>query len=236
MALHYQSFIDRMRSCPIPFAYGAGSGTGKTTALRCALSLLGCEEFRFFHHLSPAKAMHLCSLTNIPLGLDDPDVRSKFSSLIVDLYNGAKSGTLTSGEIKPISTVVVTSNILPNDDQRYSIYFLSNHDRVFCFAKRYLSRCLLIKFDDTPLTMSTQQHLQLVQLLEKCSSCVGFCIALGSRFFEEGGIAEVDNDIKPWLSSKSCGALHPRVVLSYSILMWFMRQVYYHYNYVSNYL
>ncbi len=117
MALHYESFIDRMTICPIPFGYGAGSGTGKTTALRCGLSLLGAENFRFFHHLTPAKAMQLCSLTNIPLGLDDPDFRSQFSSLISDLYNGAKCGTLASGEMKPISTVVMTSNILPEDQR-----------------------------------------------------------------------------------------------------------------------
>lgn len=113
MSLHYESFISKMRSFPIAFEYGTGSGTGKTTALRCGFSL------RFYHHLSPAKAKHLCSLTNIPLALDDPDVKSTFP--IIDLYNGAKSGTLTTGEITPISTVVITSNILLNDDQRYFI-------------------------------------------------------------------------------------------------------------------
>ena len=43
------------------------------TSLHCGLSLLGADNIRFYHHLSPAKAMQLCSVTNIPLGLDDPD-------------------------------------------------------------------------------------------------------------------------------------------------------------------
>lgn len=117
MALHYHSFIEKLKSCPIPVAYGR-SGTGKTTSLHCGLSLLGADDFRFYHHLSPAKALQLCSITNVPLGLDDPDVKSNFCSLIIDLYNGAKKATVTSGEVKPTSTIVISSNFTPYDDQR----------------------------------------------------------------------------------------------------------------------
>ena len=109
-----------MKSCPIPVAFGA-SGTGKTTALHTGLSLLGADDFRFFHNLSPAKALQLCSITNIPLGLDDPDTKSQFCSLIIDLFNGARKGTVTSGEMKPISSVVVSTNFTPYDDQRYTV-------------------------------------------------------------------------------------------------------------------
>lgn len=125
MVLHYKTFIKRMKNCPIPIGYGP-SGTGKTTALRSGLSLLGADDLRFFHHLSPAKAMHLCSLTNIPLGLDDPDTKSNFCSLVIDLFNGAKKGTMTSGEMKPLSGMVVSSNFTPYEDQRF-IYTLAIH-------------------------------------------------------------------------------------------------------------
>ena len=119
--LHYKSFIKRMKSCPVPIGCGP-SGTGKTTALHCGLSLLGADDLRLFHHLSPAKAIPLCSLTNLPLGLDDPDTKVNFSSLIIDLFNGARRGTLMSGEMKPISSIVVSSNVMPFDDERlYSI-------------------------------------------------------------------------------------------------------------------
>ena len=84
--------IHKLRSCPIPVGYGP-SGTGKTTALHSGLSLLGADGFRFIHQLSPAKALQLCSLTNIPLGLDG---KSQFSGLLVDLYHGAPKATMGS--------------------------------------------------------------------------------------------------------------------------------------------
>ena len=100
-----------MKSCPIPIAFGP-SGTGKTTALHSGLSLQGADDFRFFHHLTPAKAMQPRSLTNIPLGLDDPDTKGRFSSPIIDLFNGPRRGTLVSGETKPISSIVFSHHTM----------------------------------------------------------------------------------------------------------------------------
>ena len=117
IALHFQKFIENLKSCPILLAYGT-SGSGKTTALLSALSLLGAENLRFFRNLSPAKKIQICSITNIPLGLDDPDTKGGFSKTIMDLFNGAKQGTISRGEVKPISTVVISSNIIPIDQQR----------------------------------------------------------------------------------------------------------------------
>ena len=117
MALHYQKFIENLKSCPVLFAYGK-SGSGKTTALLCALSLLGADNLRFFRALSPAKVVQLCSITDIPLGLDDPDTKGGFSKVIMDLFNGAKQGTISRGEIKPKSTVIISSNITPINQQR----------------------------------------------------------------------------------------------------------------------
>ena len=93
LALHFQSFIQRMKSCPITFAFG-DSGSGKTTALHCGLGLLGADDLRFFRELTPAKVMQLCSTTNVPLGVDDPDTKGNFSKILIDLYNGAQRGTV----------------------------------------------------------------------------------------------------------------------------------------------
>lgn len=117
MALHYQRFIENIKCCPILFAYGK-SGSGKTTALLCSLSLLGADTLRFFRGLSSAKIIQLCSISNIPLGLDDPDTKGEFNKAIMDLFNGAKQGTISRGEVKPKSTVIITSNITPIDQQR----------------------------------------------------------------------------------------------------------------------
>ena len=59
--------------------------------------------------------MQLYSVTNIPLGLDDPDTKGGFSKIIMDLFNGAKQGTISRGEVKPKSTVVIASNITPTN-------------------------------------------------------------------------------------------------------------------------
>lgn len=56
MALHYQTFIQKLRSCPIMLAYGT-SGTGKTTAIHCGLALLGADEFRLYHKVSAANSV-----------------------------------------------------------------------------------------------------------------------------------------------------------------------------------
>ena len=117
MALHYEAFIRHMKSCPVPIAHGP-SGTGKTTALHCGLGLLGADDLRFFRQLSSSKALQLCAVTNLPLGLDDPDTKSNFCNLVMDLYNGARKGTMSSGEIKPRSGMVVSTNFTPYDDPR----------------------------------------------------------------------------------------------------------------------
>ncbi len=58
MAFHYQTFIAKMKSCPITIAYRS-SGSGKTTALHCGLGLLGADDLRFFRELTPAKVFRI---------------------------------------------------------------------------------------------------------------------------------------------------------------------------------
>lgn len=118
MCLHYKSFIQKLTNCPVTLAFGK-SGTGKTISLRCALGLLGADDVRFFHNVTPAKALQLCSQTSLPMGYDDPDTNKGFSALIMDLYNGARKATISGGEQIPSSTVVISSNMAPIDQQRY---------------------------------------------------------------------------------------------------------------------
>ena len=65
MALYYQTFIEKLRSCPIKLAYGQ-SGTGKTTAVHYGLGLMGVHNLWFFCDLSPAKVFQLCLVTSKP--------------------------------------------------------------------------------------------------------------------------------------------------------------------------
>lgn len=117
LALHYQSVLKKLKFCPIPLAFG-NSATGKTTALLCGLSLLGAQESRFFSKITKEKMLQMCSSSSIPLGVDDPQSKNDISRLIIDLYNGAKSGTMGYGERKPTSTCVISANFTTIDQQR----------------------------------------------------------------------------------------------------------------------
>ena len=103
------------------WSHVSGDRTGKTISIHCALGLLGANDSRLFHNFSPAKAFELCSTTSIPMGYDDPDTKKGFSSLIIDLYNGARKATISAGEQIPKSTVIISSNIAPIDQQRLLI-------------------------------------------------------------------------------------------------------------------
>ena len=64
----YQQFIQKMRHCPIPVAFGP-SGTCKTTALESALSLLGAQK-RVFSKITKEKVYEIrCNSGGIPIGL-----------------------------------------------------------------------------------------------------------------------------------------------------------------------
>ena len=82
LALHYQRVQKKLKFCPIPLAFG-NSGTGKTTALLCGLSLLGAQ---FFSKITKEKILQLCSSSGIPLGVDDPHSQNDISRLLIDLY------------------------------------------------------------------------------------------------------------------------------------------------------
>lgn len=109
MALHYSTIIKHSHHCHIPFLTGP-SGTGKTTALRSGLSLIGAQEKRFFSRGTKEKYSQHCCESSFPIGCDDPLSEAHTGQLVVDLYNGAKSTTIKHGEMKPLSTAIVSAN------------------------------------------------------------------------------------------------------------------------------
>ena len=46
----------------------------------------------------------------IGIGIDDPSFQKDRDTLVVDLFNGAKSGSITHGERLPITTAVIAAN------------------------------------------------------------------------------------------------------------------------------
>ena len=95
--LHYQQFIKKLRYCPIPVAFGE-SGTGKTTALESAMSLLGAQS-RVYCKVTREKIYDMCCKSGgIPVGVDDPHSKTDINKLLVDLYNGKRGGSMGHGD------------------------------------------------------------------------------------------------------------------------------------------
>ena len=109
LALHYNTILDKFLFCPVPLLYG-DSGTGKTTALRCALSLMGISEQRFYSRGTTQKYVELCCDGILPLAIDDPYSVNAISELTIALFNGAKEGTIKRGTKTPTCMAMISAN------------------------------------------------------------------------------------------------------------------------------
>ena len=83
----------------------------------------------------------------------------------------------------------------------------------------------MIEFRDPPLQVGLCTFMKLAQMWKACSSCAGYCIGLGEKFFSTG-VKDVDEQVLPELSSNSAEGISPRVLPGYAILYWFAKQVY----------
>ena len=103
MALHYRTIITKFLFCPIPLAFGRSSGTRKTTAMCCGLSMLGCHNSRLLSKASYKKYADLCTSSYLPLGVDDPKSKAAISDLTVSLFNGVEEGTVKRSWARDLS-------------------------------------------------------------------------------------------------------------------------------------
>ena len=113
MSLHYESIVAMFSGCPIVVALGP-SETGKTTAIRAGLSLVGVMQ----HYVKGTNAFfrQRAMLSTLPFSIDDPPKSTARNSsvdvneLIIDFYNGGKTADLQKGSQKPRSIPVFASN------------------------------------------------------------------------------------------------------------------------------
>ena len=117
MALHYNTVMKNYMNCPIPIICGS-PGTGKTTALRCGLSLLGAYPQRFWSHATKEKYVSLCSSSSLPLGIDDPRSQAIISDLVMSLYSEAQEGTMSRGDQKANSLAIICSNFFVKPEEK----------------------------------------------------------------------------------------------------------------------
>ena len=96
--LQYENFIEKLRYCHVPLAFGS-SGVGKTTALESVMALLGTCESRFYSKVTREKIFDMCcDSPGIPLTVYDSHSKSDINKLLVELYNGKKGATMGKGE------------------------------------------------------------------------------------------------------------------------------------------
>ena len=119
MAMHYLKLAKKCMFCPVPLAFGYKCGTGKTTALRCGLSVVGAYPNRYFSRGTYQKYLDLCTESFLPLGVDDPKTNTAISDLTAALFNGAQETTLGRGNKLPISTAVIAANFTTTQEEKY---------------------------------------------------------------------------------------------------------------------
>ena len=113
LVLHYQDFIEKLRYCPVSLVFG------KTTALECAMALLGAQESRLYSKVTREKIFDMCCDSGgIPLGVNDPHSRNDINKLLVELYNGKKGAMIGKGERRPTSTAIIAANFSPVDQEK----------------------------------------------------------------------------------------------------------------------
>ena len=109
MCLHYGTMMSTLVNCPVPFLFGE-PGTGKTTALRCALGMTGSLPHRLLSRATVASVLSICSGSSVPIGLDDPSNKSIVEEIVVNMYNGASSTSVCRGQKTPKAGVMVSAN------------------------------------------------------------------------------------------------------------------------------
>lgn len=121
LALHYTTIQQKFKFCPVPIAFGK-PGTGKTTALKCGLAMLGALHHRFWSCATKEMYIHLCSECFLPLGLDDPKSKAIISDLCMSLYSGAFQGSLLRGSSKPTCMAVISANFIVTESEKYVLF------------------------------------------------------------------------------------------------------------------
>ena len=99
--------------------------TGKSTAIRAALSLFGCHQISRYVKGTNALFMERASRSTLPFGIEEavPSKKGKtnkldLTELVIDLFDGAVSANMKTGALKPKSVPVLATNFDVEDIDR----------------------------------------------------------------------------------------------------------------------
>lgn len=108
MSMHYECIMKMYGMCPTPVGIGK-KNTGKSTAAKTALALIGTPQF-FVRDFTPAQTAALSSRKTFPTVFDDPDDVGKVKSMIDNCFNAGARSTSRSTSVSR-SVGIVTLNL-----------------------------------------------------------------------------------------------------------------------------
>ena len=132
MSCHYQTIVQQFGGFPIVLAVGP-TETGKSTAIKAALSLFGMTKAGFYVDGSNAYFMERSALSCLPYGIDEgtTDKQLDLVKLIIALNGGAKTANLRRGAFRPLSVPIIATNFMLKNDPR-CVVRLHVHLYVYC--------------------------------------------------------------------------------------------------------
>ena len=104
MAVHYQLIMEKYGMCPMPVAIGL-KNTGKSTAAKAALALLGTPQF-FVREFTATQTIAHSSRKTFPTVFDDPDDLSKIKSFIDNTFNGGARATSRATSVSRCTGII----------------------------------------------------------------------------------------------------------------------------------
>ena len=120
MSSHYTQVVKTYGGFPIVLAVGP-TETGKSTAIKAGLSLVGMAKDGFYVEGSTAYFMERSALSCLPYGIDEACSDNKqfdLMKLVVDLHGGAKTANLRRGAFLPLTAPLVATNYAVKNDPR----------------------------------------------------------------------------------------------------------------------
>ncbi|XP_064393840.1 uncharacterized protein LOC135341260 [Halichondria panicea] len=209
MSCHYTHIAAKYGGFPIVLAVGP-TETGKSTALKAALSIFGMAKDAFYVEGSNAYFMERSALSCMPYGIDEATAHSKqldVVKLIVDLHGAAKTANLRRGAFLPLSVPVIATNDKLKDDPRVK------------------SRCVEISFRRPKVGPSTVEERKSRRDLESSiingtpSGILHWVISL-RQDLEKDGEAEVERILQQILQLPQFSE-QPRLAQSWALILYF---------------
>lgn len=107
--MHYHYCQINFQQCPAPIAVGP-KGTGKTTAGKAFLSLVGHERKHLARKLTEIEAIEHCAKSSFPYVYDDPDNVAEVKSLLNNNFNGQVRATTRGTSIPRTNCMFAVNN------------------------------------------------------------------------------------------------------------------------------